>query len=139
MSIQVTYEDSDVSTALKRIIKDPNAEEFVKLLTPMLCQSSYATAYFFKLMIGGSLPDVIADHTICKTRVENLGYSSNKDLIRSRFADSEDKVAVIIKAFRGYHEYSQYAIEYTNVLPSGETKVETTYVSAKELEPLDDF
>lgn len=139
MRISVTYEDSDVAKALGRIIKDPNTEEFVKLLTPMICSSQYATEYFFKLMLGNKLPDVIPDGTLCKISVSSLGYGSHKEAIRQKFADEDDKVVVTVKEFRGFHEYSQYHIEYTDVLDNGTTKKDSTYVQHKELEVIEEF
>lgn len=139
MKISVNYEDSDVAKALEKIIKDPNAEEFVKLLTPMICSSANASEYFFKLMLGNKLPEVIPVGTLCKITVNNLGYGSNKEAIRSLFADSEDKVIVTVKEFRGFHEYSQYHIEYTDVLDNGDTKKDTTYVHMRDLEVIEDL
>ena len=139
MKISVTYEDSDVAKALGTIINHPNKDEFVKLLTPILCGSSDATNYFFKLLIGDTLPEVIPNGTLCKIKVDRLGYSSNKDEIRKKFADDEDKVLVTVKEFRGYHEYSQYHIEYGNVLSDSTVEKDTTYVSAKELEVIEEF
>ena len=139
MNISVTYDDTDVAKALGKIIKDPNAEEFIKLITPMICTSNYATEYFFKLMLGNKLPNVIPNGTLCKIPVNNLGYGSNKDAIRQKFADEDDKVVVTVKEFRGYHEYSQYHIEYTSVLDNGVTKKDTTYVQQKELEVIEEF
>ncbi len=139
MRISVTYEDSDVAKALGKIVKDPNAEEFVKLITPMICTSQQATEYFFKLMLGSKLPDIIPDGTLCKLSVNNLGYGSNKNAIRDQFADEDGKVVVTVKEFRGYHEYSQYHIEYTNISDNGATKKETTYVQQKDLEIIEEF
>lgn len=139
MRISVTYEDTDVAKALGKIIKDSNTEEFVKLLTPMICSSQHATEYFFKLMLGTKLPDVIPNGTLCKISVNNLGYGSHKDAIREKFADEDDKVVVTVKEFRGYHEYSQYHIEYTDVLDNGTTKKDTTYVQMRELEVIEEF
>lgn len=139
MRISVTYEDTDVAKALGKIIKDSNSEEFVKLLTPMICSSQHATEHFFKLMLGTKLPDVIPNGTLCKISVNNLGYGSNKDAIREKFADDDDKVVVTVKEFRGYHEYSQYHIEYTDVLDSGATKKDTTYVQMRDLEVIEEF
>lgn len=51
MRISVTYDETDVAKALEKIIKDPNAAEFVKLLTPMLCQSSNASTWFLNLCL----------------------------------------------------------------------------------------
>jgi hypothetical protein len=139
MNISVNYDDTDVSKALGKIIKDANSEEFIKLLTPMICTSHQATEHFFKLMLGNSLPDIIPNGTLCKIKVDRLGYSSNKDLIRKVFADENDNVIVTVREFRGYHEYSQYHIQYKNVLDNGDTKDETTYVSVKELEVIEDL
>jgi len=139
MRISVNYDDTDVAKALSKIIKDPNAEEFVKLITPMICSSSHASGYFFKLMLGNKLPDVIPIGTLCKIPVANLGYGSHKEAIREKFADEDDKVVVTVKEFRGYHEYSEYLIEYTDVLDSGATKKDTTYVQTGDLEILEEF
>jgi len=137
--VSVTYDDSDVAKALEKIVKDPNAKEFVKLLTPMICSNSSAVDYFFKLMLGNKLPEVIPDGTLCKIKVDRLGYGSNKNAIRERFADDEDNVIVTVKQFRGYHEYSQYHIAYKNVLDNGTTKDDDTYVSSNELEIMEEF
>ena len=139
MRISVTYDDTDVAKAFSKIIKDPNAEEFVKLLTPMICTSQHATEHFFKLMLGTKLPDVIPDGTLCKVSVNSLGYGSHKEAIKERFGDEDGKVVVTVREFRGYHEYSQYHIEYTDVLDNGTTKKETTYVQFKELEVVEEF
>jgi hypothetical protein len=139
MKISVNYEDTDVAKALGKIIKDSNSEEFIKLLTPMICSSQQATEYFFKLMLGNDLPDIIPNGTLCKIKVDRLGYASNKDEIRKKFADDEDKVVVTVKEFRGYHEYSQYHIEYLNVLSDSIEEKEITYVNAKELEVIEEF
>ena len=139
MRISVSYEDTDVAKALGKIIKDSNSEEFIKLLTPMICSSEQATNHFFKLMLGNKLPDIIPNGTLCKASVASLGYGSNRDMIRQVYADDEDKVIVTIIDFRGYHEYSQYHIEYTDVLDNGTTKKDTTYVRYKELEVIEEF
>lgn len=139
MRISVNYDDTDVAKAFSKIIKDPNAEEFVKLLTPIICTSQQSTEYFFKLMLGNKLPDVISDGTLCKISVASLGYGSNKDAVRDQFADEDGKIVVTVKEFRGYHEYSQYHIEYTNISDNGATKKDSTYVQAKDLEVIEEF
>ena len=139
MRISVSYDDSDVAKALGKIIKDPNAEEFVKLLTPMICSNQQGTEHFFKLMLGNKLPELIPDGTLCKISINNLGYGSNREGIRQKFADEDDKVIVTVKEFRGYHEYSQYHIEYTDVLDNGTTKKDSTYVQGKDLEVIEEF
>ena len=139
MKVSVNYDDTDVAKALSKIIKDSNAEEFVKLLTPMLCNNSQAVDYFFKLMIGNKLPALMPNGTLCKIAVDNLGYGSNKQAITDKFADQDGKVVVTIKEFRGYHEYSQYSIEFTNVQPDGTTKKDYTYVNLYDLEVIEEF
>jgi len=139
MKISVTYEDSDVAKALSKIIKDPNADQFIKLFTPMICTSQQATEYFFKLMLGNKLPDIIPNGTLCKVHINQLGYGSHKEAIKDQFADELGNVIVTVKDFRGYHEYSQYHIEYSNILENGIIKKETTYVQSKDLEVIEDL
>ena len=139
MKVSVNYDDTDVAKALSKIIKDSNAEEFVKLLTPMLCNTSQGVDYFFKLMIGNKLPALMPNGTLCKIAVDNLGYGPNKQAITDKFADQDGRVVVTIKEFRGYHEYSQYSIEFTNVQADGTTKKDYTYVNLYELEVIEEF
>jgi hypothetical protein len=134
MRISVTYDETDIVKALTKIIKDPNAEEFVKLLGPMLCQSNNAVNRFFKLMLGDKLPDVIPTGTLCKISVNNLGYSCNKDAIRAKYGDENGNVVVTVKEFRGYHDYNNYHIEYTSVDALGVDRIDNTFVQADELE-----
>jgi hypothetical protein len=139
MQISVTYEDTDVAKALMSIIKHENKEEFVKLLTPMVCSSSIGCELFFKLMLGNKLPLVISEGTICKAPIADLGYGSNKDEILKMFPDPEDKAIVKVKQFRGYHEWSPYIVEYVAAVGNGTNKRATTYVRANELEVIEEF
>lgn len=139
MNISVTYDDSDVAKALSKIIKDPNAEEFVKLLTPMLCNNSQATDHFFKLMIGNKLPDTIPIGTLCRMSIDNMGYGTDKELTRQEFADADDKIVVTVLEFRGYHEWSPYIVEYIAAVGNGTNKRDTTYVRTNELEVIEEF
>ena len=139
MKISVSYDESDVAKALGKIIKDSNSEEFIKLFTPIICNSSQTCEHFFKLILGNKLPDIIPNGTLCKMHYGNLGYGVDKEATKEKFADQDENVTVTIKQFRGYHEYSQYTIEYTNVLPAGTTKKENAYVQAKQLEVIVDI
>lgn len=139
MKISVNYDDTDVAKALGKIIKDSNAEEFVKLLTPMICGSSQAVDHFFKLMIGNKLPEIIPNGTLCKMYYNNLGYGVDREATRDKFADQDENVTVTIKEFRGYHEYSSYTIECMVVTTSGLTRPDTSYVQAKDLEVIEEF
>ncbi len=139
MQISVTYEDTDVAKALMSIIKHENKEEFVKLLTPMVCSSSIGCELFFKLMLGNKLPLVISEGTICKAPVADFGYGSNKDEILKMFPDPEDKAIVKVKQFRGYHEWAPYLIEYTNVYQDGTMRKDSTFIRADILEIVEDL
>ena len=139
MKVNVTYDDTDVAKALSKIIKDSNSEEFVKLLTPMICSSSQAVDHFFKLMIGNKLPEIIPNGTLCKMYYGNLGYGVDREATRDKFADQDQNVTVTVKEFRGYHEYSGYTIECMTVTTGGLVRLDTTYVQAKDLEIIEEF
>jgi hypothetical protein len=139
MKVSVNYDDTDVAKALSKIIKDSNAEEFVKLLTPMICCSNQAVDHFFKLMIGNKLPEIIPNGTLCRIAVNNLGYGSNKQAITDKFADQDGKVVVSVKEFRGYHEYSHYNVDFTDILSDGTIKKDYTYVNLNDLEVIEEF
>lgn len=139
MKISVTYEDSDVAKALSKIIKDPNADQFIKLFTPMICTSQQATEYFFKLMLGNKLPEVIPNDTLCYMPISQMGYSANKDIIENSDLCINGSIVVVVKDFRGYHEYSAYTVEYTNILPDGSRKKDITYTSTQYLTTIEDL
>lgn len=134
MNIHVQYDETDVASVLKKIVKDENAEEFVKLFTPMICQSSNASSWLFKLILGKELPEVISYGTLCKINVNNLSYSCNKDAVRAKYGDENGNVVVTVKEFRGYHDYNNYNIQYISVDANGNDKIDTTFVQADQLE-----
>jgi hypothetical protein len=139
MKISVSYEDSDVAKALESIIKHPNSQEFVKLLTPMLCLSNEGIQHFFKAMIGTKLPEVIPNETLCYMPIDQMGYSANKDIIENSDLCINGNIVVTVKDFRGYHEYSAYTVWYTNILPDGSRKRDITYTSMNYLTVIDDL
>jgi hypothetical protein len=139
MRVNVTYDETDVAIALEKIIKDSNSKEFIKLITPMLCQSSQATNHFFKLMLGNKLPDVIPVGTLCKTHINHLGYGSNKEAIRDKYGDQDGNVIVKVAEFKGYHDYSNYMIYYTNVDDKGNDKQDYAHVQADALEIIEEI
>ena len=141
MNVQVTYDDSDVARALSKIIKDENKDEFVKLFTPFLCANSHAITHFFKVMNGSKLPEIIPDGSLCRILVQNLDYNANKSaLLESDLVDDQEKVIVRIKEFRGWHEYSNYMVRYTNINDDLLTRQEeTSYVVASSLEVIDEI
>lgn len=139
MKISVSYDETDVAKALSKIIKDSNQEEFIKLFTPIICGSSQTVDHFFKLLIGGKLPDIIPNGTLCRMPVTSIGYGIDKEATAQKYADSDGCIIVTIKDFRGYHEYSQYNVEYTGITGAGDTRKDTTCVRTEELEVLEEF
>ena len=139
MKISVTYEDSDVAKALESMIKHNNSAEIVKLLTPMLCSSSEGIQHFFKLMIGNKLFEVIPNGTLCYMSIEQIGYNANKNIIENSDLCVDGNIIVTVKDFRGYHEYSAYTVEYTNILVDGTRKKDITYTSTKYLNVIEEF
>ena len=142
MKITVEYCDTDIAKVLSKIIKHDNKDEFIKLLTPMICQHSNAASAFFKIHIADSekvLPEVYPKGTLVKINPENLGYGANKDLIAEKFADEDGLVTVTLQEFRGYHEHSNYKVEFMNVLNNGDTSTDTTFISIKDIVVIDDF
>jgi hypothetical protein len=141
MKVQVTYEESDIAVALDSIMEHHNAKEFVKLLTPMLCQNSQATTWFFKLILGNKLPEVIPEGTLCKISVQDLDYNANKSaLMKTHLVDDQDKVIARVKEFRGWHEHSNYTIRYTNWHHDNDKEYEeTSYVQAYTLEVIEEI
>lgn len=140
MNISVTYDDTDIAKALKLIVNHPNSEEIVKLITPMLCDTSKGAQYFMKCLIGKSLPDVLPVGTLCKIKVDGLGYSAERDNIRnSDLADDNGCVIVTVKEFKGYHGYTNYEISYTNILDSGVRQNATSQVNLDYLEQIKEF
>lgn len=140
MKVQVNYEDTDVSQVLGSIIKHENKDEFIKLITPMICSSSSAATQLFRLLISGNkLPDVISNGTICKIHIDNLGYGANKKLVQKKYADADNNIIVRVHQFRGYHEYTNYEILYNNVNTDDSVTEEKTYVSFDAITVVEEF
>lgn len=141
MNVSVTYEDSDVAIALENIIEHHNHKEFVKLLTPLLCQNSQATTWFFKLMLGNKLPEVIPNGSLCRISVQDLDYNANRSgILKSHLVDDQNKVIGRVKEFRGWHEHSNYVIRYSNIHQDhGGVYEESSYVQAHQLELIDEI
>ena len=141
MNVQVTYDDSDVAKALESIIEDPNWKEFVSLLTPLLCQNSQATTWFFKLKLGNKLPEVIPNGTLCKMLVNNLDYNANRNaLMNTHLVDNECRVIVRVKEFRGWHENYNYIVRYTNIHNDhGGEYEESSYAQVESLEVIEEL
>jgi hypothetical protein len=139
MNVSVSYDESDVAIALGKIIKDSNSAEFVKLLTPMLCQSNNASTWFFKLMLGNKLPEIIPVGTLCKINVNSLGYGANKTALLSIYADERDRIVATVKEFKGFHDYSEYTISYINIDQNDKDIQDWTTVRGRDLEVIEEI
>ena len=139
MNVSVSYDESDVAIALDSIIEHHNAKEFVKLLTPMLCQSSNASTWFFKLMLGNKLPEIIPVGTLCRINVNSLGYGANKKALLSIYADERDRIVATVKEFKGFHDYSEYTISYINIDENDKDIQDWTTVKGAELEVIEEL
>jgi hypothetical protein len=141
MNVSVSYEESDVAKALDSIMEHHNTKEFVKLLTPLLCQNSQATTWFFKLLLGNKLPEVIPNGTLCKISVHHLDYNANKSaLLKTDLVDKQDNVIVRVHEFRGWHEHSNYVIKYSNWHQDNDHAYEEkSYVQAYALEVIEEI
>jgi hypothetical protein len=71
--------------------------------------------------------------------VSSIGYGMDKQATTQKYADSDGCIIVTVKDFRGYHEYSQYTVEYTGITNAGDTRKDTTYVRETEIEVIEDF
>lgn len=138
--INVSYEDTDIALALESIIDHKNKEEFVKLLTPILAESHKGIDYFFKLLIGKKLPEVIPSGTLCKIPVHALGYSAYKEnIVKSDLIDDFGNIIVTIDAFKSYNAYQNYHVKYTNVLDNGTREITFCYVDGEYLEVIEEI
>lgn len=138
--IKLELEETDLYNALKQMLNHPNAEEIAKLLTPYIGTSPDCSKWFFKLLYGKKLPDIIPDGTICLTHVNNLTYEIDKQLtIASNLSDSNGMIACTIKAFRGFHDWREYEVETQGLDQSGNQKLFTSYLMTAQLEILEEF
>lgn len=140
MEVYVKYDDSDVAKLLRTIISDPNKEEYIKLFTPFLCINAVACQHLFKIAVGNKLPKILDNGTICRIKVDDLGYHANKDYIKnSNLVDENNEVVVVVKKFNGFHDHYTYNIEYNNVLEDGTVIKDTTYAECNTLIEIDEF
>jgi len=58
ISIYVDYKDTEVAKSLNTIIDSPYKEDFVKLLTGMLCTNDSALKVFTKIFTGNGLKNL---------------------------------------------------------------------------------
>jgi hypothetical protein len=141
MKISVQYDETDVHALLKQLITHENAEQFINLLTPLICESHKAGDWLFKLHLGKSLPPVLPINTLCYIGLANLAYSANKKGIEEQGLMNPDGFVICkIVEFKGFHGYNEYYVSYTDVDPITEEKKEAKcHVSHYDLTVIDEF
>lgn len=140
MKVSVNLEDTDVYNVLSSMIDHPNKEDYLKLLVPLICESHKAVDWFFRLHLGGKLPKILEEGTLCYVSIDALGYDVNKSMIKqSTYCNEKEQTVCRIKQFRGYHNYGTYTIVFTDFTASGEEHERTTAVEAEALEPIEEI
>ena len=140
MKVSVNLEDLDVYNVLSGMINHPNKEDYLKLLVPLICESHKGVDWFFRLHLGGKLPKILEEGTLCYVSINALGYDVNKSMIKqSTYCNEKEQIVCRIKNFRGYHNYSTYTIVFTDFTASGEEHERTTAVEAEALEPIEEI
>jgi hypothetical protein len=141
MYTRVEFDETEVSAILSEIIEHKNKKEFIKLLTPMICEQSRGVSHLFKCFLNQKLPERIPNGTLCKIPVANLGYGANtKKIGESSLVDNDGNVVVRVTDFKGYHNYSNYMISYTDIDDNGtEHPNSTTHVDIGALTPMEEF
>ena len=140
MDIRIKITDTDINLLLNTILVDSsNKDEMIKLLSYFICSNHTVSEELISIHLGNKLPKVIPNGSLCRLLVNNLGYDANKSaLLKSDLVDKEGYIIVKIKEFRGYHEYSEYIVEYTDIRDATIDMEEiryscTAWISAKDL------
>jgi len=140
-TFQVTLNDTDLNKVLEDIIQHKNKKEIAKLLSPLLLDNLEVCDWLFKLILGGNLPDVIPDNTLCLVDISRLNYTVDKSLLLgSKLDNGEGQIVCTIEKFRGFHSnFYTYDIKHKVILESGEIKYSVTGISYKSLTVIEEF
>lgn len=142
MNISVNYEDTEIATLLKSVIKHPNDTEIIKLLSSAICNNHRLAELFIKCTtVDYKLPGIYEKGTIVKVPIDEISYSkSSRDVVKnSRLNIGNDMMYATIEAFRGYDQYSEYSINHEWLDGSGEVIKETNFIQGKYIILLDDI
>lgn len=138
--IHLELDETDLYNALKSIINHNNVEEICKLLTPYIGNSPDCTKWFFKVLHGKILPEIIPVGTICTTHVNNLTYEVSKELtVASDLCDNNGMITCVVKEFRGFHDWRQYEVTSEGIDSSGTRKKFSSYMMTEQLNSLEEF
>ena len=138
--IHLELDETDLYNSLMSILNHSNSDEISKLLTSYIGNSPDCTRWFFKLLHGKKLPDIIPVGTICLTHVNNLTYEIDKPLtLASDLTDANGMIACTIKEFKGFHDWRHYEVETQGINISGNQKVYTSHLMTEQLTILEEF
>jgi len=133
MTISVPFDETDLYQFLDNCITHPNKESFIRLLVPMIADSHQASSLFISAYLGKEIPKPMEEGTLCYIDIENLGYSVDKTLLTKN--NTVTSIPCKISKFRGYHNYSNYDIEFN--YPDG--RKEICSVERRHLKIIVDF
>ena len=140
MNINIKFDETDLALALKSVIKHSNQKEMINFFSHMIGESNKASQWFFKLTLGNSLPEILPNGSLCKISVKDLTYGISLDkLLDSNLTDSDGYCVVKITEFRGFHAYSEYTVEFTNIDVSDIRSKSTASVSFDKLILIEDI
>jgi hypothetical protein len=139
MDIRIKITDTDINLLLNTILADSsNKDEMIKLLSYFICSNHTVSEELISIHLGNKLPKIIPNGSLCKLLVQNLGFDSNKTaILQSDLVDEEGYIIVKVKEFRGYHEYSEYIVEYTDIRAATATMEENRYLCQAWISAID--
>lgn len=134
MNIHVSYDETDLALALKSAIKHPNQTELINFLSHMLGQNPKACQWFFQLILGKPLPKILPKGTLCKILAKDLLWGSDlTQMINADLVDFDGYCVVTINEFKGFHNYSEYSVNYIQIDSLNKKVNETTNVNFDKL------
>lgn len=140
-NFQVNLNDQDLCKAVEDLINHKNKKEIAKLLSLVLLDNLDACDWLFKLILGGKLPDIIPDNTLCLVNINQMSYTVDKKLLLgSKFDNGLAQMVCTIENFRGFHRnYYTYDIKHKVILESGDIRETVSGISYNALTVIEEF
>ena len=111
--ILVDYCDTDIAKSLEVIIKSPYKKDFIKLLTPLICENENAVKNLMKIFTGYEFDEPIAIDTAAYIDINNLGWGVDKEQMKlQKLVKDDDTVLVQVTKHNGYHTPFDYIVSY---------------------------
>ena len=110
-SINITLTNDDIKVALDKIlIKSDNKTDMIKLLSGFIQESSVGSSYFFKLVLGNTLPEMPKVGTHGFVLVSKLGYNIKKELYEDSIFCVQGYIPCEVIRTTSIHNYSPVRI-----------------------------